>query len=199
MVFWGDWLRSLLFGHVTASKPHYLNDRRAITTKAKRFVNSVVVFIHSQIPIYSGRLHYARREEREREREEERISLANGSGFPPRHALGSHTWPLRLGAERRWFKWISITENWLARINHNKNGTCGLSSLKDLLPWDTARSLSHHMPQWSTVDGKKCGGFLCRRVFKKRLKIQFISFSFFFFSGTFHHYLRGQSSPSQYI
>ena len=36
------------------------------------------------------------------------------------------------------------------------------------------------MPQWSTVDGQKRGGFLCRRVFKKRLKIQFISFSFFF-------------------
>lgn len=109
-------------------------------------------------------------------------------GPPPPHPPGSHVlasealW--RGPAQRRSFKWISITENWLARINHNKNGTCGLSSLKDLLPWDTSRSLSHHMPQWSTVDGKKRGGFsMLRAFFKKKIKntVNFgLLFSLFF-------------------
>lgn len=33
-----------------------------------------------------------------------------------------------------------LPENWLPGINHNKNGTSGLSSLKDQLPWDIAET-----------------------------------------------------------
>lgn len=89
--------------------------------------------------------------------------------------LLAHRWPVRLewgwGGEG-WFKWISITENCLARINHNKNGTCGLSSLKDRLPWDTCWNLSHHMPHWSRDDRKEHGeDFRARgKDFQWRLK-----------------------------
>lgn len=59
-------------------------------------------------------------------------------------------WP----CEGALIKRISITENWLARINHNKNGTCGLSSLKDRLPWDTAETSPIICPSEAETMGK---------------------------------------------
>lgn len=81
---------------MTSSKPHYLNDRRAIaiTMKAKRFVNSFVVFIYS-FTDSNIKCPFALSKGRG-ERKEERISLANGPSFPMRPAPGSHSWPLRL-------------------------------------------------------------------------------------------------------
>lgn len=69
----------------------------------------------------------------------------------------AHRWPvgswLTLRVRRR-FKWISITENWLARINHNKNGTGVLSSPKDRLPWDTAETAPIICPSEAETIGK---------------------------------------------
>lgn len=86
-----------------------------------------------------------------------------------------HRWTLRYpngSAKGRWFKRISITENCLARINHNKNGTCGLSSLKD-------RYLGTQLkPSYAPVKQRRCErawrGFLCQRErFWKRLQFTF--------------------------
>lgn len=47
-----------------------------------------------------------------------------------------------------------LQKNWLARINHNKNGTSGLSSLKDRLPWDTAETSPIICPSEAETIGK---------------------------------------------
>lgn len=58
---------------------------------------------------------------------------------------------LQMGVDSNEFP---LPEYWLARINHNKNGTCGLSSLKDQLPWDTAETSPIICPSEAETMGK---------------------------------------------
>lgn len=72
-------------------------------------------------------------------------------------SLLAHRWPASASpgsARTRWFKRISYTGIRLACINHNKNGTCGLSSLKDQLPGDTAETSPIICPSEAETIGK---------------------------------------------
>lgn len=72
-------------------------------------------------------------------------------------SLLAHRWSVSSppgSASTRWFKRISLTGILLACINHNKNGTCGLSSLKDQLPGDTAETSPIICPSEAETIGK---------------------------------------------
>lgn len=106
-----------------------------------------------------------------------KIGFFHFAKWGPSPCLLAHRWPVWLptgSANGRWFKWISITENWLAGINHNKNGTCGLSSLKDRLPWDTAETSPIICPSEAETMGKSIERIsVPEGRFSKEIKIQF--------------------------
>lgn len=99
--------------------------------------------------------------------------------------LPAHRWPVwfQTGPVKgRLFQWISITEKWLARINHNKIElvVCHLSQIGYL------GTLLKPLPSYAPVKQRRWGrawrGFLLPKgkIFKRRLKYSSLFFSFFF-------------------